>query len=90
MRALCLGRSEPIAALCEAFDRETDKGQNMESYDTLALAAVEAIKSNYAGRALSALAANRGGKLADAKAQPRSEGDFELITWLIIKQEGKA
>lgn len=87
MRALCLGRSEPIAALCEAFDRETDKGQNMESYDALALAAVEAIKSNYAGRALSALAGNRGGKLADAKAQPRSEGDFELITWLIIKPE---
>lgn len=87
MRALCVGRSEPVTALCEAFDRETDKGQNMEGYDALALAAVEAIKSNYAGRALSALAANRGGKLADAKAQPRSEGDFELITWLIIKPE---
>ena len=91
MRALCVGRTEPIAALCEAFDRDTDNGQSMESYDALALAAVEAIKSNYAGRALSALAANRGGKLAAAKAQPRSEGDFELITWLIIKPEvGKA
>ena len=90
MRALCLGRTEPIAKLCEAFDRETGKGQKMESYDALALAAVEAIKSNYAGRALSALAANRGGKLADAKAQPRSEGDFELITWLIIRAQGDA
>ena len=87
MRALCVGRTEPIAALCEAFDRKTGKGQNMEDYDSLALAAVVAIKSNYAGRALSALAANRGGKLADAKAQPRSEGDFELITWLIINPE---
>lgn len=86
MRALCVGRTEPIATLCEAFDRETDKGQNVESYDALALAAVAAIKSSYAGRALSALAANKGGKLADAKAQPRNEGDFELITWLIIKE----
>ena len=85
MRALCLGHTEPIAHLCDAFDRETDKGQDMSGYDALARAAVEAIKSNYAGRALSALAANKGGKLADAKAQPRSEGDFELITWLIIK-----
>lgn len=85
MRSLCFGRTEPIAALCEAFDRVTNKGQNMEGYDGLALAAVEAIKSNYAGRALSALAANKGGKLADAAAQPRSEGDFELITWLIIR-----
>ena len=88
MRAMCVGRTEPIAALCEAFDRETDKGQNMDGYDALALAAVEAIRSNYAGRALSALAGNRGGKLADAQAQPRSEGDFELITWLIIKAHG--
>lgn len=86
MRALCVGRTEPIVTLCEAFDRETDKGQHVESYDALALAAVAAIKSSYAGRALSALAANKGGKLADAKAQPRSEGDFELITWLIIKE----
>lgn len=85
MRALCLGRTEPIVHLCDAFDRETDKGQDMLGYDAIARAAVEAIKSNYAGRALSALAANKGGKLADAKAQPRSEGDFELITWLIIK-----
>ncbi|WP_353228922.1 helicase-related protein [Novosphingobium sp.] len=85
MRALCLGRTEPLVHLCDAFDRETDKGQDMSGYDALARAAVEAIKSNYAGRALSALAANKGGKLADAKAQPRSEGDFELITWLIIK-----
>ena len=87
MRSLCLGRTEPIALLCEAFDRETDKGQAMSDYDALARSAVEAIKSNYAGRALSALAATKGGKLVDAKAQPRSEGDFELITWLIIKPE---
>ena len=85
MRALCVGRTEPVAALCEAFDRVTDRGQNMDGYDALALAAVESIKSNYASRALGALAALRGGKLADVKAQPRSEADFELITWLIIK-----
>jgi hypothetical protein len=84
MRAMCVGHTEPVAALCEIFDRETDKGQNMDGYDALALAAVDAIKSTYATRALSTLAATKGGKLADAKAQPRSEGDFELITWLII------
>ena len=87
MRAICVGRTEPITALCQAFDRETDKGQQMEGYDALAMAAVDAIKSSYAGRALSALA-SKGSKLADAKAQPRGEGDFELITWLIIRAEG--
>jgi hypothetical protein len=88
MRSLCLGLTEPVTALCTAFDQETDKGQNMEAYDRMALAAVESIKANYAGRALGALAANRGGKLADAAAQPRSEGDFELITWLVVKDGG--
>lgn len=90
MRAMCVGLTEPVAALCEIFDRETDKGQNMDSYDASALAAVQSIRSSYATRALGALAANKGGKLADAKAQPRSEADFELVTWLIIQPEGNA
>lgn len=88
MRALCLGRNEPIEALCKAFDDETGKGLKMERYDAIALAAVESIRGTYAARALGALAATRGGKLADADKQPRGEGDFELITWLIIRPEG--
>jgi superfamily II DNA or RNA helicase len=85
MRALCLGRNEPFEALCKAFDEETQKGEAMEQYDRIALAAVESIRGTYATRALGALAASRGAKLAEATQQPRSEDDFELITWLIIK-----
>lgn len=87
MRALCLGRNGPFEALCKAFDAETGKGAKMERYDAIALAAVESIRGTYAARALGALAATRGGKLADADKQPRSEGDFELITWLIVRPE---
>ena len=90
MRALCLGRNEPFEALCKAFDAETGKGQNMEAYDALAIAAVNSIRASYATRALGALAAGRGGKLADENAQPRHEGDFELITWLIVHRDGEA
>ncbi len=89
MRALCLGRNEPFEALCNAFDAETAKGQHMEAYDKLAIAAVSSIRASYATRALGALAAGRGGKLADESAQPRHEGDFELITWLIVRGEGE-
>lgn len=88
MRSLCLGRNEPFEALCKAFDTETGKGQNMVAYDALAIAAVNSIRASYATRALSALAAGRGGKLADESAQPRHEGNFELITWLIVRAEG--
>tara|TARA_R110000824_G_scaffold24090_1_gene85314 strand:- start:12195 stop:15308 length:3114 start_codon:yes stop_codon:yes gene_type:complete len=90
MRALCLGRNEPFEALCKAFDDETGKGSNMEKYDTIALAAVESIRGTYATRALGALAAGRGGKLANEAAQPRHEDDFELITWLIVRNDGEA
>lgn len=85
MRALCLGRNEPFEALCKAFDEETEKGAKMDNYDALALSAVASIKASYATRALGALAAGRGGKLADEGQQPRHEGDFELITWLIVR-----
>jgi superfamily II DNA or RNA helicase len=87
MRALCLGRNEPFEALCQAFDVETQKGEAMDSYDTLALAAVESIRGTYAARALGSLAASRGSKLTEAAQQPRHQDDFELITWLIIRPE---
>lgn len=90
MRTLCLGRIEPFEALCKAFDAETGKGENMEAYDALAIAAVNSIRASYATRALGALAAGRGGKLADENAQPRHKGDFELITWLIVRRDGEA
>lgn len=90
MRALCLGRNEPFEALCKVFDDETGKGSNMEKYDTIALAAVKSIRGTYATRALGALAAGRGGKLANEAAQPRHEEDFELITWLIVRHDGEA
>ena len=73
--------------MCKAFDVETEKGAKMDSYDALALSAVASIKASYATRALGALAAGRGGKLADEGQQPRHEGDFELITWLIVRPE---
>lgn len=85
MRALCLGRNEPFEALCKAFDVETEKGAKIDGYDALALSAVASIKASYSTRALGALAAGRGGKLADEGQQPRHEGDFELITWLIVR-----
>jgi superfamily II DNA or RNA helicase len=90
MRALCLGRSEPFEALCKAFDSETGKGIRMEAYDRLALAAVDSIRSSYAVRALGALASTRATKLPDESAQPRHEGNFELITWLIVRPAGAA
>ncbi|MBZ9983981.1 phospholipase D-like domain-containing protein [Mesorhizobium sp. BR-1-1-8] len=84
-RALCLGRTEPFEALCNAFDDETDHGERMERYDGLIRAAVASIGATSATRALSALAGSRGARVPDGGAQARASLDYDLVTWLIIR-----
>ncbi|RSV14248.1 ATP-dependent helicase [Sphingomonas sp. ABOLF] len=86
-QALCVGRNAPIEELCAAFDRETEQGARMERYTGLVEAAVRSITGEYGARALGALAALRGGKLANQEAQPKGTEDFELVTWLVVRAE---
>lgn len=90
MAALCAGRSEPIEALCHAFDEQTGHGERMERYDALAAAAVADIARAYATRAASGLAMGRGGKLADGRAQAREDSAYDLVTWLVVRPDGEA
>ncbi|CAN7216257.1 SNF2-related protein [Bosea sp. LjRoot9] len=85
MAALCAGRAEPFEALCHAFDAETRHGEVMERYNALAAAAVADIGLAYAARAAAGLAAGRGARLADGAAQARTDSEYELITWLIVR-----
>ena len=48
--------------------------------------AVAAIAGQFGRKNAGNLFAGRGGKLTDAGKQVKSTGDFELITWLVIKQ----
>jgi superfamily II DNA or RNA helicase len=84
-QALCVGRSAPVEALCDAFDRETDQGARMDRYSDLVGAAVRSVIGDYGARALSALTGVRGGRLADQAAQPANGGDYELVTWLVVR-----
>jgi superfamily II DNA or RNA helicase len=84
-RVLCLGHGEPFEALCNAFDDETDHGEKMDRYDGLIRAAVASIGETSATRTLAALAGSRGARVPDAGAQARTNLDYDLITWLIIR-----
>jgi superfamily II DNA or RNA helicase len=84
-RALCLGKSQPFEALCNAFDDETDLGEKMDRYDGLIRAAVDSIGEASATRTLAALAGSRGARVPDGGAQARASLDYDLITWLIIR-----
>lgn len=84
-RALCLGHEEPFEVLCDAFDDETDHGENMERYDGLIRAAVASIGETSATRTLAALAGSRGARVPDGSSQAYASLDYDLITWLIIR-----
>ncbi len=84
-RTLSQGKTESYAQLCELFDTETRNGEDMSQYSGLLDRAVTAIAAQFERKNAGNLFSGRGGKLTDAGKQIKSAGDFELITWLVIK-----
>ena len=84
-RALCLGHTEPFEALCQAWDEETAQGERLERYDALIDAALASIGQDAAAKTLQSLTGARGGRVPDAAAQARARGEWDLITWLVVK-----
>ncbi len=90
-RAVCQGQDRPLDRLCELFDEQTRNGEDMSRYSELLDRAVQAIAAQFTRKATGNLFSGRGGKLIDKSKQVRNSGDFELITWLVIKsEEGEA
>ncbi len=89
-RAVSQGKTDPYAQLCELFDAETKDGEDMSQYSSLLDRAVAAIAAQFGRKNAGNLFAGRGGKLTDAGKQVKSTGDFDLITWLVIKQSAGA
>ena len=57
----------------------------MSRYSQLLDRAVTAIAAQFERKNTGNLFAGRGGKLTDAGKQVKFAGDFDLITWLVIK-----
>ncbi|MEI7996702.1 MAG: hypothetical protein WCH01_17540, partial [Methylococcaceae bacterium] len=86
-RTLSQGKSEPYSSLCELFDTETQNGEDMSRYSTILNKAVSAIAAHFSKKSVGNLFAGRSGKLTDTSKQVKSTTDFDLITWLIIKND---
>jgi superfamily II DNA or RNA helicase/alpha-D-ribose 1-methylphosphonate 5-triphosphate synthase subunit PhnG len=84
-RTLCQGKTAPYADLCKLFDAQTSHGQDMSAYSSLLDQAVAAIVAQFGRKNAANLFSGRGGKLMDAGKTVKSNNDFELITWLVIK-----
>ena len=86
--AAAVGQTVPIVELCDRFDRETGQGRNMAFYDRLLTDAIAHIAQAHAGVQMSGLGVggDRSFTLAPAAETPRDASDFELVTWLVIKE----
>ena len=86
--AAAAGKTSVITELCDRFDRETQQGRDMSLYEKLLSHVIAQIRQTHnreqtAGLGLSG---DADFKLPLASEAPRNANDFELLTWLIIKE----
>jgi hypothetical protein len=84
-RALCSGREKPYETLCELFNRETQQGESMGVYTKLLKQAIRDIRDTFAKKAMKKLQTGRDAILIPHQKAVSDEGQFELVTWLIIQ-----
>jgi hypothetical protein len=85
--SVCQGKEKPYSKLCELFDEQTQNGEEMCQYSDLLEKAIAAIASQFARKSADNLFSGCGGKLTDSANQIKHSNDFELITWLVIKNK---
>ena len=86
--AAAAGKATVITELCDQFDQETQQGQDMSLYENLLNHVIAHIRQTHnreqtVGLGLSG---NADFKLPLASEAPRNACDFELLTWLVIKE----
>jgi hypothetical protein len=86
-RTVAAGQTSAFEALCTLFDQQTGNGSAMGQYDTLLHKAVQAITHTFRKRNIGGLLAGRDGKLVAKAKQVSGADDFELVTWLVIKEK---
>ena len=84
-RELCATKTSPYDELCALFDEHTEDGGDMSQYDKLLREAVRSISYTYEKRAFSSLRSGRVRVLPLESEQVGDTTDFELVTWLVIK-----
>ncbi len=84
-RLLCQGRKTPYEICCELFNEETQNGADMTGYTTLLKKAVDEIIRMFKKKGGQKLTSDRGALLIPSAKQIYNMGNFELVTWLIIK-----
>lgn len=83
-RAVAAGREDVLADLVNAFDRDTEHGQDMARYEAMLARALRQISGKFRNAQLKELTKSRGAKVTKKSESPHGAAAFELITWLAI------
>ncbi|MEZ5431564.1 MAG: helicase-related protein [Verrucomicrobiales bacterium] len=85
LRSLAAGHPNAFRNLCEQFDAATQGGSDMSQYAGLVASALRTIESTFQKRAATNLLSGRDGLLpTTAESACADDGDWELVTWLIV------
>ena len=82
---LCRGKSSPDLNLCGAFDAEIDNGKNMESTNAALRSAIDDIVKKFIQLTGPTVGPDGDGMLPQEGQIPQAADDFELISWLVIR-----
>ena len=83
--ALCIGKTSHDQDLCNWFNEETNNGNDMTIYEMLLDAALNSIREAYNRKVNDQLNASPDALLPTAEDQITEKTEFELITWLVIR-----
>ena len=84
IRSSCKGRSEPVQAVCRAFNTRTQDGRKMERYSELLSAAIHSMIEVKAEKDVDSLFS--GGRTTALLHTIAGLDDFELIAFLVIEE----
>jgi len=87
LRLLCAEKTVPYEQLCNLFDQETRNGSDMRAYSALLQKAVDSIVATFRRRVAAGLQSGRDFVIPERTAQANDSADFELVTWLVIKEQ---
>ena len=83
-REVAAGREDVLADLVNAFDRDTEHGQEMARYEVMLAKALQQINGKFRNAQLKELTKSRSAKVTKKSESPHGAAAFELITWLAI------
>ena len=86
-RALCHGKTEPLRDFCAAFDKEIQSQDGMKEIRDALDTAADSIVGQLREGMRKQLTKERGAQIPKKSEQPKKTADFELISWLVIRDK---